>query len=437
MLGLGTIESPYIIQTPQDFDNIRNDVDAYYELGNDIDYGNDNFYSIGTSSARFNAKIDGKGFTVSNVKVINGTSYDVGIFGYTNLDFEMHNIKFLNIQNDNTGTTATGTTTHALLFSILMGKVSNVHLEGKLTARNIITRLGAFAGNVYETSDRIELHNIYTKVDIEIINGVRRTATTGLIGGFIGSSANDNVPTISPYIDNILVNNTFKFTGTNTNNLIIGRVMGNRNYETTYPNVYVNTTGSFSNYVENFGILTDATIRQPVNLDSNYWIQGEGEIPELRVFYVESGNQGKRSVDVDFKTISITLERSKSKLGMIDVPFNEIVLNAFRNYKTDIPINFEPIIVDVKVSDKKNVIHILDIPFNHISVNAQKVNKSFKTPSIDFKPISLIVDVFYPVDTTKPIYACVFIQNGCSTAYTITSCNHTQLINNCTKLGVI
>ena len=48
MEGLGTAEEPYIIMTPEQLDQVRNDLEAHYELGANIDMsGYVGFHPIG------------------------------------------------------------------------------------------------------------------------------------------------------------------------------------------------------------------------------------------------------------------------------------------------------------------------------------------------------------------------------------------------------
>ncbi|MEK4030767.1 hypothetical protein MKZ02_19815 [Pseudobacillus sp. FSL P4-0506] len=84
MLGAGTLANPYIIQTPTDLNSIRNNLTAYYELGNDIDLSvYPNFVPIGTSSSsqRFKGTFDGKGFKIKNLK-INSSTANIGLFAF-------------------------------------------------------------------------------------------------------------------------------------------------------------------------------------------------------------------------------------------------------------------------------------------------------------------------------------------------------------------
>ena len=91
--GSGTVESPVSIATPEDYFYIADMINAgnsafisaYYELGNDIDFGGEEIPVIGngtTASSYFMGNFNGKGHTISNFKIkTNGISY-VGLFGY-------------------------------------------------------------------------------------------------------------------------------------------------------------------------------------------------------------------------------------------------------------------------------------------------------------------------------------------------------------------
>lgn len=76
----GSETEPKLIQTIDDFKNIKNDLTAYYKLMNDLDFENANFQNALGSSA-FNGKFDGNGKTIKNLKMEALTTY-TGLFGY-------------------------------------------------------------------------------------------------------------------------------------------------------------------------------------------------------------------------------------------------------------------------------------------------------------------------------------------------------------------
>lgn len=60
----GTPLRPYIILTDADLDDVRNDVNAHYVLGADIDMGS---FGLFTPIPAFAGSLDGKGYTISNL----------------------------------------------------------------------------------------------------------------------------------------------------------------------------------------------------------------------------------------------------------------------------------------------------------------------------------------------------------------------------------
>ncbi|MBT2277231.1 hypothetical protein J7E51_04410 [Priestia megaterium] len=87
MLGLGTVESPYIIETIQDLQSVQNNLTANYELAHDIDATGFAFVPIGGTSLvteqSFRGTFNGKGYKIINLR-INQTANYAGLFTYLN-----------------------------------------------------------------------------------------------------------------------------------------------------------------------------------------------------------------------------------------------------------------------------------------------------------------------------------------------------------------
>ncbi|MBF7097350.1 GLUG motif-containing protein [Alkalibacter mobilis] len=87
--GAGTEVDPYRIKTAVQLDEVRNDLDAYYELGNDIDlseylkanYPFNGWIPIGSESDPFTGSFDGKEYMIEGIFIDNYLDY-VGFFGY-------------------------------------------------------------------------------------------------------------------------------------------------------------------------------------------------------------------------------------------------------------------------------------------------------------------------------------------------------------------
>lgn len=93
------------ISTPEQLDNIRNDLNGSYVLVNDIDLSNYDWTPIGkTLTEPFRGKLDGQGFTISGLQVESDftaatllpPSYAVGLFGVCD-GAQIKNIKLQNV----------------------------------------------------------------------------------------------------------------------------------------------------------------------------------------------------------------------------------------------------------------------------------------------------------------------------------------------------
>ena len=74
--GSGTIDDPYLISDDDQFQNINEDLAAYYELTNDIEILSGSFTPIGTSTRPFSGVLDGKNYHIKNFNfdAVNGPS---------------------------------------------------------------------------------------------------------------------------------------------------------------------------------------------------------------------------------------------------------------------------------------------------------------------------------------------------------------------------
>lgn len=109
MTGLGTLESPYVVETFDELVSVANtgtaDSKVYIELGKDIDIADE--YPLGDMPTLniIRAEIDGKGFYIANwYRVINRSGDNDSIkiptaTGITNNDSVIKNVFFKNIYN--------------------------------------------------------------------------------------------------------------------------------------------------------------------------------------------------------------------------------------------------------------------------------------------------------------------------------------------------
>jgi hypothetical protein len=171
MLGAGTQENPFIIQTPADLNAIRNNLSAYYELANDIDLSS---FGNWTPIDNFNGQIDGKGHKILNLKIPTGFSY-AGFIGNTNKTFTIKNLGFENInitsENYNAGA----------LVSFTSG--TNVLIENCYVKNGTISAKGYAGGLIGNLRGTATVRNCFAILD-------RIYAIQYRSAGFIGALLN-------------------------------------------------------------------------------------------------------------------------------------------------------------------------------------------------------------------------------------------------------
>jgi len=201
--GSGTEADPYIITNVSQLQEMKDNLSAWYELGNDIDAsdtrnwnGGDGFRAVGDDSARFSGHLDGQGHTITGLHIINrvGTA---GLFGWIGLGAEIRDLRL--IESDVTGSGYVG----GLAGVCFDGAVTNTWCTGNVKGANYVGGLiGAtfgnsilsqsyFAGVVTATSYGVgglvghhsqgSLIRCYSTGSVELGN------TSGDIGGLVGS----------------------------------------------------------------------------------------------------------------------------------------------------------------------------------------------------------------------------------------------------------
>ena len=184
MAGTGTSGNPYIITTPEELDDVRNNRSAYYILGNDIDltaylapggggyaqWGNDGWMPLGQGPATstlyaFNGGFDGAGYTISGLWIDRPALECVGLFGHV-----------VNATIENVGV-------------ILDPK----GIIGGYRVGGLVGRLAAYNGG------SANLKNCYVIGDVTGMSGNR---VGGLVGGFSINPASGTNPACTGIIEN-------------------------------------------------------------------------------------------------------------------------------------------------------------------------------------------------------------------------------------------
>ena len=94
-----TADDPIVVTTCAELNGMRNNLDAHYALGNDIDCSatstwnaNAGWEPIGTIAAPFSGSLDGNGHTVSGLTINRGADDDIGLFGVTGPESAVRNL---------------------------------------------------------------------------------------------------------------------------------------------------------------------------------------------------------------------------------------------------------------------------------------------------------------------------------------------------------
>jgi len=165
--GSGTEEDPYVITDWHELNEVRDDLSAYYELGNNLDEDTDGYddYNtgegwkpIGDSDNEFNGTFDGQNYIISDLYINRPEEDNVGLFGNTFRSPEgiVENIglEYVNVTGDERVGGLTGYNWHYVHDSYVPKgeiKASDREAGGLLG----INRLGGKVSNSYYNYDEV------------------------------------------------------------------------------------------------------------------------------------------------------------------------------------------------------------------------------------------------------------------------------------------
>lgn len=201
--GNGTAEDPWLIETAEQLDAVRNDLDASYALAADIDLsGYENWEPIGyfdVSAAEnadpyatgFGGTFNGRGHTVSNIVTSNAEGVGVGLFGLTTGESAVSDLTVENVS-------ATGYMAVGGIIGYHRGTADKLTLKGDNSVSAYNCAGGIAGGSEYGTFDNCVVEAVQVNVlgDNDFSSGrmiqVDMAQCGGLIvgGGFGGHAAN-------------------------------------------------------------------------------------------------------------------------------------------------------------------------------------------------------------------------------------------------------
>lgn len=195
-MGTGTITDPYIIQTPQQFMEIKHNLSAHYKLGNDLDFTGIIYEPIGTSAENFTGSLDGANFKILNLTISKSDTDYIGLFAYSR-NAEIKNLHLENI--DITGRSYVG----GLVAHMTNSKINNCSVNGEIRGDIFIGGLLSYGNNV-DIAKSYVLLNIYTQKANSLnigglasyINGsvnINESFSKGVITGVAGTDGKINI----------------------------------------------------------------------------------------------------------------------------------------------------------------------------------------------------------------------------------------------------
>ena len=148
--GSGTEDDPYVISTPAQLDQVRNDLDAWYVLESDIDMvswsglNNRGFSPIAQDG--FQGHFDGQGHTIRNLHINSDADY-AGLFGIL-LGAEIRNLNIEDARLESASAIGAGIVAGAASNSAV---IENCHVTGSMmdvTSGGGQAQVGGIAGGV-------------------------------------------------------------------------------------------------------------------------------------------------------------------------------------------------------------------------------------------------------------------------------------------------
>ena len=217
-----SLNDPIFISTPELLDAVRNGLDKYYKLSNDIDltsylapggagyskWGVSGWEPVGANvpNAHFAGELDGNGYKITGLWIDRSDTYNVGLFGYTN----NAKISNLRIQISNAGIKG------RYYVGGLAGSFNNGNIENCRSAGNVSgdTDVGGLVGSFYNGNieNCCSAGNVGGITDVGGLVGLQYTHSTSAnvincyatgnvsgdiyVGGLVGNQYSSNIITI-------------------------------------------------------------------------------------------------------------------------------------------------------------------------------------------------------------------------------------------------
>lgn len=377
MRGIGSQTSPYIISSPSDLQAINKNLSAYYELENNIDMSGFSFTPIGRAYPFFQGHLDGKGFVVSNLRIVSSGIDYTGFIARTN-GGSIQNIGFDNIyvqsNHDNVG---------GLIGSnSLSDFIRNCYVQGTVTQTDANKSYcgGLVARNYGNVSD------CYT--DVTVTGG-------SSVGGFSG---------LIDYANSTIKNcySNSQVSGRSNVGAFFGENGSKINYENCYYNSQSNNAAISGIEGRSINELKNQLTYQNWDFKSTWYIHTD--LPKLRVFGIPKGIN-KEIVEV-VSTVS-TLNNEINTLKSANIELNSRLLQINSDLKA-----------------RRSVLRVFEEYLSSINSNVTQShlrrNRAIRGLTSHSNAIFTNARAYYPLNTT-PVYVRTIVSTNNSDS--IIQCN--------------
>ena len=375
-----------LISTPQDLNNVRNNLSGSYELVNDIDMSNwGNFKPIGesTSTKQFNGQFNGNGFKIKNL-TINENHTNVGLFGY----IENATIQNLGIENAIVTSNSYNYVGILVGYQYINSNVFNCYSTGQVSGQYGVGGLVGwnYGGKIENSFSHVKATGL-GRVGGLLGNGanpnaiVKNCYSTGLVtvtpdptiynGGLIGSHADMTVVTNS-YYDINTSGQTISAGG-------IGKTTAEMKTQSTYEEWDFNSIWGINGdypYLQIFGVPTAPPKVETITVSSFVYDIGSNTRKHIST---------TKQLNTTLTSIQTATERHTATLRSIESYLSQIETTAQMNART------------VRTGNRDVQSFILPI-----GSSVYRESKTVKRLLANIKPLSSDTVVLYPLNTITP-----------------------------------
>lgn len=407
-----------LISTPQELDNIRNNLNADYELVNDIDMSSwGNFTPIGESHNKsFKGTFNGNGFKIKNLTIIDHDY--ASLFGYVK-DGHIKNLGLENVTISSTKNFVGGIVSY-LYNTNNNKKIKNCYVTGQINGNY---QVGGIVGSIFFG---------------EVINSFSHAKVTGVgaVGGLVGNGQGGvNSKITNCYSTGLVVSGNDK----------CGGLVGTHNAPSAVTNSFwdKNTSGQTTS-AGGIGLTTQQMKQQStyVGWDFDTVWSIDSDYPYLQIFGVPSAQPKTETITVD--TYSLPLQSNVTKnIKSIKNTTSQIKFIYSRSSrkvstKRNILSYTLPIGSDVEKYNRtvKIITHNLNTYVSPINSQINRYIRSQKQLISHTGKIQAFTDVLIPYNTFIPNAYLNVIEGG-SRAYSKQNLSNVYYLVNPSKVEVI